>query len=185
MEQQGNSSNQEGSTNDPMAGFMMTMARSAGTDTIRNVFNVMSTNFDWITGRISQGGQFMWTIILQACHLMLEVSHQMSMSMVNIIFDGGENRFHLLKESLKEAGKKILNIGQAVRQVFMNYWVNQEVPDLNVDLQDVLDPNVDLQETEPAEEHLNQSRSSGQMTPSPIIIKLFQYSTSHLKLTSP
>ena len=42
-----------------------------------------------------------------------------------------------------------------------------------------------LQETEPAEEHLNQSRSSGQMTPSPIIIKLFQYSTSHLKLPSP
>ena len=47
--------------------------------------------------------------------------------------------------------------------------------------------NANLQETEPAEEHLNQSRSSGQMTPSPspIIIKIFQYSTSHLKLPSP
>ena len=69
---------------------------------------------------------------------------------------GGENRFHLLKEALKEARKKILNI----RQAFMNYWVNKEAPDLNVDLQDVLD----LQETEPVEEHSNQS-SSGQRTP--------------------
>ena len=181
MEQQGNT-NQEESMNDPMAGFMMTMARSASTDTIFNVFNVISTNFELITGRISQGGQFMWAIILQACHLLLKVARQMSMSMVNIIFDGGENRFHILKETLKESGKKILNIGQAVRQVFMNYWVNQEVPDLNVDLQDVLDPNVDLQETEPEgdlqetepekdlqetepeEEHSNQS-SSGQRTP--------------------
>ena len=105
MEQQGNT-NQEGSTNDPMAGFMMTMARSASTDTVFYVFNVMSTNFEWITGHISQGGQFMWSIILQACHLVLEVSRQMSMSIVNIIFDGGENRFHLLKEALKEAGRK-------------------------------------------------------------------------------
>ena len=89
----------------------------------------------------------------------------MSLSMVNIFFDGGENRFQLLKESLKEAGKKILNIGQAVRQIFMNYWVNQEALDLNVDLQDVLDPEMNLrQETEPADEHSNQS-SSGQKTP--------------------
>ena len=139
MERQGNS-NQEGSTNDLM------------------------TYFEWITGRISQGGQFIWNTTLQACHLMLEVSRQTSMSMVNIIFDGGENRFHILKETLKESGKKILNIGQAVRQVFMDYWANPEALDLNVDLQDVLDPNVDLQETEPEEEHSNQS-SSGQRTP--------------------
>ena len=70
----------------------------------------------------------------------------------------------ILKETLKESGKKILNIGQAVRQVFMDYWANPEALDLNVDLQDVLDPNVDLQETEPEEEHSNQS-SSGQRTP--------------------
>ena len=158
MERQGNS-NQEGSTNDPITG-LKTMARSASTDTVFYVFNVMSTNFEWITGHISQGGQFMWSIILQACHLVLEVSRQMSMSIVNIIFDGGENRFHLLKESLKETRKKILNIGQAFRQAFMNYWVNKEAPDLNMDLQDVLD----LQETEPVEEHSNQS-SSGQRTP--------------------
>ena len=142
MERQENS-NQEGSTNDPITG-LKTMARSASMDTIFYVFNVMSTNFEWITGHISQGGQFMWTIILQACHLMLEVSHQMTMSIVienrksNIILDGGENRFHLLKESLKETRKKILNIGQAFRQAFMNYWVNQETLDLNLVLQDVV-----------------------------------------------
>ena len=138
MERQENS-NQEGSTNDPITG-LKTMARSASMDTIFYVFNVMSTNFEWITGHISQGGQFMWTIILQACHLMLEVSHQMTMSIVienrksNIILDGGENRFHLLKEALKEARKKILNF----RQAFMNYWVNQETLDLNLVLQDVV-----------------------------------------------
>ena len=44
--------------------------------------------------------------------------------------------------------------------------------------------NANLQETEPAEEHLNQSISSGQMTPSPIIIRIFKYSTSHIKLPS-
>ena len=44
--------------------------------------------------------------------------------------------------------------------------------------------NAYLQETEPAEEHLNQSISSGQMTPSPIIIRIFKYSTSHIKLPS-
>ena len=54
--------------------------------------------------------------------------------------------------------------------------------------------NANLQETEPAEELLNKS-SSSQVTPmkiykvtpspSPIILKLFQYSTSHLKLPSP
>ena len=159
MEHQGNS-NQEGTTNDPMIRLMMIMARTASTQ----VFNDMSTNFDWITSRIGQGGQFMWTIILEACYLLLEVFSQLSMSMVNIIFDGGENRFHLLKESLKETGKKILNIGEAVRQVLMNYWVNPDAPDLNMDLQDVLDPTVDLQETEPEEEHSNQS-SSGQRTP--------------------
>ena len=158
MEPQGNS-NQEGTTNDPMIRLMMIMARTASTQ----VFNDMSTNFDWITSRIGQGGQFMWTIILEACYLLLEVFSQLSMSMVNIIFDGGENRFHLLKESLKETGKKILNIGEAVRQVLMNYWVNPDAPDLNMDLQDVLDPTVDLQETEPEEEHSNQS-SSGQRT---------------------
>ena len=35
--------------------------------------------------------------------------------------------------------------------------------------------NANLQETEPAEEHLNQSISSGQMTPSPIIIRIFKF----------
>ena len=106
----------------------------------------------------------MWNIILQACYLLMEVFRQSSLSVVNICFDGGENRFQLLKESLKEAGKKILNIGQAVRQVFMNYWVNQEDLDLNMDLQDVLHPNMNLQETEPVEELSNQS-SSGRRTP--------------------
>ena len=161
MERHQENSNQEGSMNDPMAGLMSRMVRSHGSIMVEEIFNVISTNFEWITGLISRGGQFMWNIILQACHLSMEVSRQMSLSMVNIFFDGGENRFQLLKESLKEAGKKILNIGQAVRQIFMNYWVNQEALDLNVDLQDVLDPEMNLrQETEPADEHLNQSSSS-------------------------
>ena len=161
MEPQGNS-NQEGTTNDPMIRLMMIMARTASTQ----VFNDMSTNFDWITSRIGQGGQLMWTIILQACYLLLEVSRQMSMSMMNIIFDGGENRIHLLKESLKEARKKILNIGQAVHHIFMNYWVNQETPDLNMNLQNVLETNLNLEETaEQDEDHSHQSSSDQGRTP--------------------
>ena len=107
----------------------------------------------------------MWTIILQACNLLLEVSRQMSMSMMNIIFDGGENRIHLLKESLKEARKKILNIGQAVHHIFMNYWVNQETPDLNINLQNVLETNLNLEETEQDEDHSHQSSSDQGQTP--------------------
>ena len=164
MERHQENSNQEGPMNDPMAGLMTRMVRSHGSTMVEEIFNVISTNFEWITGLISQGGQFMWNIILQACHLLMEVFRQSSLSVVNICFDGGENRFQLLKESLKEAGKKILNIGQAVRQVFMNYWVNQEDLDLNMDLQDVLHPNMNLQETEAVEELLNQS-SSGRRTP--------------------
>ena len=165
MERHQENSNQEGPMNDPMAGLMTRMVRSHGSTMVEEIFNVISTNFEWITGLISQGGQFMWNIILQACYLLMEVFRQSSLSVVNICFDGGENRFQLLKESLKEAGKKILNIGQAVRQIFMNYWVsNQEALDLNVDLQDVLHPNMNLQETEAVEELLNQS-SSGRRTP--------------------
>ena len=97
MEQQGNS-NQEGSMN--LAELMTTMSRFG----IFVIFKEISRNFEWITGLISQGGKFMWSVILQACLLSLEVTREMSMSMVNIIFDGGENRFHLFKESLKKTG---------------------------------------------------------------------------------
>ena len=147
MEQQGYS-NEEGSMT--LADLMTTMSQFG----IFVIFKKISTNFDWITGLISQGGQFMWNVILQACLLSLEVTRQMSMTMVDIIFDGEENRFHLLKESLKKTGMTILNIGQAVRQVFKNYWINQD---------DAF--HVNLQENEPAEEeHSNQS-NSGEKTP--------------------
>ena len=154
----------QGNSND-LASHMTRMVRSHSSSMVEELFNRIATNFGWITGLISQGGQFVWKIILQACHLLMEVFHQSSLTMVDICFDGGENRFQLLKESLKEAGKKILNIGQGVRQVFMNYWVNhQEALDLNVDLQDVLDPNMNLQEAETVEEHSNHS-NSGHDTP--------------------
>ena len=154
----------QGNSND-LASHMTRMVRSHGSTMVEELFNHIATNFGWITGLISQGGQFVWKIILQACHLLMEVFHQSSLSMVDILFDGGENRFQHLKESLKEAGKKIMNIGQAVRQVFMNYWVNhQDALDLNVDLQDVLDPNMNLQEAETVEEHSNHS-NSGHDTP--------------------
>ena len=48
----------------------------------------------------------------------------------------------------------ILNIGQAVRQVFKNYWVNQDAA--NVNLQEILlTPETEIAE----EEHSNQSNS--------------------------
>ena len=150
MEQQGYS-NEEGSMT--LADLMTTMSQFG----IFVIFKKISTNFDWITGLISQGGQFMWNVILQACLLSLEVTRQMSMTMVDIIFDGEENRFHLLKESLKKTGMTILNIGQAVRQVFKNYWVNQD---------DAFHAsNVNLQETEPAEEEQSNQPNSGEKTP--------------------
>ena len=159
---------QGNSNQDPMAGLMGRMARSYASTMIENFFNEISTNFEWITGLISQGGQLVWKAILLACRLSMEVSHQTSMSMVNIILDGGENRFQLLKEATKKTGTTILTIGKTFRHVFMNYWDNQDpdafdlisnlsryVPlDQNVNLQDVLDPILN---------HSNQSRS-GQRT---------------------
>ena len=169
---------QGNSNHDPMAGLMTRMARSYILAMIGNVFNEISTNFEWITGLISQGGQLVWKAILLACRLSMEVSRQTSMSMVNIILDGGANRFRLLKEATKKAGMTILTVGKTVRHVFTNYLnedpdafdlisnLSRYVPlDPNVNLQDVLDPILNRhQETEPAEEHSNQS-SSGYGTP--------------------
>ena len=183
---------QGNSNHDPMAGLMGRMARSYASTMIENFFNEVSTNFEWITGLISQGGQLVWKAILLACRLSMEVSRQTSMSMVNIILDGGENRFQLLKEATKKTGTTILTIGKTVRHVFMNFWDNQDpdafdlisnlsryVPlDQNVNLQDVLDPilnhsnqsssgqrtsNEESEGAESSEEHSNQS-SSGQKT---------------------
>ena len=171
MEQQGNSS-----LGDPMmAGLMISMARSYISTMIDYGFNEVSTNFDHLTSRISQEGKLLWNAILIACRLSMEVSRQTSMSMLNIILDGGENRFRFLKEATKKTGTTILTVGRTLRHVFMSYWDNSDpdafdllfslsryVPlDPNVNLQDVLDPILIHQETEPsaAEEHSNQSSS--------------------------
>ena len=150
--------------------IMISMARSYISTMIEYGFNEVSTNFDRLTSHINQEVKLLWNAILIACRLSMEVSRQTSMFMVNIILDGGENRFRFLKEATKKAGITILTLGRTLRHVFMSYWDNSDpdafdllfnlsryVPlDPNVNLQDVLDP---ILEHSAAEEHSNQSSS--------------------------
>ena len=155
--------------------IMISMARSYISTMIEYGFNEVSTNFDRLTSLISQEVKLLWNAILIACRLSMEVCRQTSMSMLNIILDGGENKFRYLKEATKKAGITIFTVCKTLRHVFMSYWDNSDpdafdllfnlsryVPlDPNVNLQDVLDPILNHQETEPsaAEEHSNQSSS--------------------------